>query len=105
MRPSALHGPECGESRAPGSRRIAPGVCGRLEGSHRDYELPSCVVPAIGSAVEGGLPLGPIFLGLDGRRMDRYAADRTVKRLAPQGGDQQADLTAQPASLVHHRRT
>ena len=29
---------------------------------------------------------GPIFLGAKGQRMDRYAADRTVKRLARRGG-------------------
>ena len=29
---------------------------------------------------------GPIFLGTDGQRMDRYAADRTVKRLAKRAG-------------------
>ncbi len=29
---------------------------------------------------------GPIFLGAKGERMDRYAADRTVKRLAGRAG-------------------
>jgi site-specific recombinase XerD len=29
---------------------------------------------------------GPIFLGAEGGRMDRYAADRTVKRLARRAG-------------------
>lgn len=29
---------------------------------------------------------GPIFLGVNGQRMDRYAADRTVKRLAKRAG-------------------
>ena len=29
---------------------------------------------------------GPIFLGVNGGRMDRYAADRTVKRLARRAG-------------------
>ncbi len=29
---------------------------------------------------------GPIFLGTKGKRMDRYAADRTVKRLAKRAG-------------------
>ena len=29
---------------------------------------------------------GPIFLGAKGGRMDRYAADRMVKRLARRGG-------------------
>jgi len=29
---------------------------------------------------------GPIFLGVNGKRMDRYAADRTVKRLAKRAG-------------------
>lgn len=31
-------------------------------------------------------PIGPIFVGLKGGRMDRYAADRTVKRLAKRAG-------------------
>ena len=30
--------------------------------------------------------MGPIFLGAKGGRMDRYAADRTVKRLARRAG-------------------
>jgi integrase/recombinase XerD len=30
--------------------------------------------------------VGPIFLGTAGERMDRYAADRTVKRLARRAG-------------------
>ena len=30
--------------------------------------------------------MGPIFLGLNGARMDRYAADRSVKRLARLAG-------------------
>ena len=30
--------------------------------------------------------VGPIYLGLNGERMDRYAADRTVKRLARRAG-------------------
>jgi site-specific recombinase XerD len=34
----------------------------------------------------GERTVGPIFLGLDGKRMDRYAADRTVKRLARRAG-------------------
>jgi integrase/recombinase XerD len=29
---------------------------------------------------------GPIFLGVNGRRMDRYAADRIVKRLTKRAG-------------------
>ena len=29
---------------------------------------------------------GPIFLGANGQRMDRYAADRTVKRLSKRAG-------------------
>jgi site-specific recombinase XerD len=41
---------------------------------------------------------GPIFLAANGGRMDRYAADRTVKRLA-----QRAGITKQisPHSLRH----
>jgi integrase len=30
--------------------------------------------------------VGPIFVGLNGERTDRYAADRTVKRLARRAG-------------------
>lgn len=41
--------------------------------------------PAPGRAIDlyiGERASGPIFLGVNGARMDRYAADRTVKRLA-----------------------
>jgi len=48
---------------------------------------------------------GPIFLGAKGGRMDRYAADRTVKRFGPASGDHQGDQPPQPAALLHHRRT
>jgi integrase/recombinase XerD len=34
----------------------------------------------------GERAVGPIFLGAKGGRMDRYAADRTVKRLARRAG-------------------
>ena len=34
----------------------------------------------------GERTVGPIFLGANGHRMDRYAADRTVKRLAKRAG-------------------
>jgi site-specific recombinase XerD len=44
---------------------------------------------------------GPIFLGAAGARMDRYAADRTVKRMRASGRDHQADLAAQPAPFLH----
>jgi hypothetical protein len=33
--------------------------------------------------------------------MDRYAADRTVKRMRASGRDHQADLAAQPAPFLH----
>ena len=41
---------------------------------------------------------GPIFLGTRGGRMDRYAADRTVKRLAKRAG---IDKRISPHSLRH----
>ena len=47
------------------------------------------LAPRTGRALDlylGERVVGPIFLGLDGRRMDRYAADRTVKRLARRAG-------------------
>jgi integrase len=34
----------------------------------------------------GERSIGPVFLGAAGGRMDRYAADRTVKRLARRAG-------------------
>jgi integrase/recombinase XerD len=46
---------------------------------------------------------GPIFLGAKGERMDRYAADRMVKRLARRAGHHQAHRPTQPAPLLHHR--
>ena len=47
---------------------------------------------------------GPIFLAANGGRMDRYAADRTVKRLAQRAGITKWISPAQPAPLLHHRR-
>ena len=47
------------------------------------------LAPRTGRALDlyiGERAVGPIFLGLDGQRMDRYAADRTVKRLARRAG-------------------
>ena len=41
---------------------------------------------------------GPIFLGVEGGRMDRYCADRMVKRLAKQAG---IDKHISPHSLRH----
>jgi len=41
---------------------------------------------------------GPIFLGLEGARMDRYCADRMVKRLVKQAG---IDKRISPHSLRH----
>jgi hypothetical protein len=46
---------------------------------------------------------GRIFLGAKGGRTDRYAADRTVKRLARRAGITKTDLPSRPATLVHHR--
>ncbi len=45
--------------------------------------------PACATAIDlniGERTTGPIFLGAKGGRMDRYAADRTVKRLARRAG-------------------
>ena len=57
--------------------------------------------PRTGRALDlyiGERVVGPIFLGLDGRRMDRYAADRTVKRLARRAG---ISKRISPHSLRH----
>ena len=45
---------------------------------------------------------GPIFLSANGQRMDRYAADRTVKRLANQSG---ITTRISPHSLRHSLST
>ena len=45
---------------------------------------------------------GPIFLGANGYRMDRYAADRTVKRLARRTG---ISKRISPHSLRHSFNT
>ena len=45
-----------------------------------------------------GRSTGPIFLGEHGQRMDRHAADRTVKRLARRAG---IDKRISPHSLRH----
>ena len=42
--------------------------------------------------------MGPIFVGLNGDRKDRYAADRTVKRLARRAG---INKRISPHSLRH----
>ena len=42
---------------------------------------------------------GPIFLGANGQRMDRYAADRTVKRLSKRAGITKRGIS--PHSLRH----
>jgi site-specific recombinase XerD len=63
------------------------------------------LAPRTGRALDlyiGERIVGPIFVGAAGGGMDRYAADRTVKRLARR--DHQADLATQPAPFVHHRR-
>jgi integrase len=47
------------------------------------------LAPRTGRALDlyiGERTVGPIFLGLNGQRMDRYAADQTVKRLARRAG-------------------
>jgi integrase/recombinase XerD len=46
----------------------------------------------------GGRTIGPIFLGANGLRMDRCAADRTVKRLARKAG---IGYWISPHSLPH----
>ena len=51
-----------------------------------------------------GKAVGPIFLGVEGGRMDRYCADRMVKRFGEASGDRHAHLAAQSAARVHHRR-
>ena len=47
------------------------------------------LAPRTGRALDlyiGKRASGPLFLGLNGERMDRYAADRTVKHLARRAG-------------------
>ncbi len=47
------------------------------------------LAPRTGRALDlyiGERATGPVFLGANGQRMDRYAADRTVKRLARRAG-------------------
>ncbi len=59
------------------------------------------LAPRTGRALDvciGERPAGPIFLGVNGARMDRYAADRTVKRLARQAG---ISKRISPHSLRH----
>ena len=54
---------------------------------------------AIGERTEG-----PIFVAADGRRVDRHAAGRIVRRIAPPGRAHQAHRAAHAAARVHHRR-
>jgi integrase len=46
---------------------------------------------------------GPIFLGVAGGRMDRYAADRTVKRLARRAGSRSETSGRMPRTLTSAR--
>jgi integrase/recombinase XerD len=57
----------------------------RKGGKHVNIPL----VPRTGRTLDpyiGERTTGPIFVGANGQRMDRYAADRTVKRLAKRAG-------------------
>lgn len=59
------------------------------------------IAPRTGRALDlyiGDRTMGPIFLGLEGGRMDRYSADRMVKRLVKRAG---IDKRISPHSLRH----
>ncbi|MCA1681596.1 MAG: tyrosine-type recombinase/integrase [Actinobacteria bacterium] len=59
------------------------------------------LAPRTGRALDlyiGERTMGPIFLGLEGGRMDRYCADRMVKRLVKRAG---IDKRISPHSLRH----
>ncbi len=59
------------------------------------------IAPRTGRALDlyiGERTMGPIFLGVEGGRMDRYCADRMVKRLVKQAG---IDKRISPHSLRH----
>ena len=69
----------------------------RKGGKHAEVPL----APGTSQAVDlyiGERTSGPIFLGAKGDRMDRYAADRTVKRLARRAG---VTKRVSPHSLRH----
>jgi site-specific recombinase XerD len=69
----------------------------RKGGKHATIPL----APRTGRALDlyiGERTTGPIFLGANGQRMDRYAADRTVKRLARRAG---ISKRISPHSLRH----
>ena len=59
------------------------------------------IAPRTGRALDlyiGERTMGPIFLGVEGGRMDRYCADRMVKRLVKRAG---IDKHISPHSLRH----
>ena len=59
------------------------------------------IAPRTGRAIDlyiGERTMGPIFLGVEGGRMDRYCADRMVKRLVKRAG---IDKRISPHSLRH----
>jgi site-specific recombinase XerD len=59
------------------------------------------IAPRTGRALDlyiGDRTMGPIFLGVEGGRMDRYCADRMVKRLVKRAG---IDKRISPHSLRH----
>ena len=76
----------------------------RKGGKHATIPLAPRTSRAIDLYV-GERTTGAIFLGAKGGRMDRYAADRTVKRLARRAGIRQADQPPRSPALVHHLRT
>jgi len=59
------------------------------------------IAPRTGRALDlyiGERTIGPIFLGVEGGRMDRYCTDRMVKRLVKRAG---IDKRISPHSLRH----
>ena len=65
------------------------------------------IAPRTGRALDlyiGERTIGPIFLGVEGGRMDRYCADRMVKRLVKRAGIDKHISPHSLAALVHHRR-
>jgi integrase/recombinase XerD len=47
---------------------------------------------------------GPVFLTLDGRRLDRHGAGRIVRKVARRGCEHQGRHTAPAQARVHYRR-
>jgi integrase len=93
-RPSTIFRASSTPHASSGGLRISEGLGANVEDldferGHRTLKIVRNGAPRTSRALDlylGERTTGPIFLGAKGDRMDRHAADRTVKRLARRAG-------------------